>query len=132
MFAGVDRTLAVLEGEGIVLSVAERPEVTLTRSSEPFAFPADQPTSARLVAGPILDFNVMSRRGRVSHRVERIVQGAWVSDADAAVVFCSAGSARISSGREEATLHAHDAAILDVPFKVEDGAEIFLVTLERV
>ena len=30
-FAGVDRTLAVLEGEGIVLSVEGRPEESVTR-----------------------------------------------------------------------------------------------------
>ena len=134
IFAGVDRTLAVLEGEGIALSVADRPEVTLTRSSEPFAFPADQPTSARLIAGPILDFNVMSRRGRVRHRVERTRVGADVPHGSMAIVFCSAGSARISSGGEEATLQAHDVAILDASFVIEDAgaAELFLVALEQV
>ena len=134
IFAGVDRTLAVLEGEGIALSVADRPEVTLTRSSEPFAFPADQPTSARLIAGPILDFNVMSRRGRVGYRVERTRVGADVPHGSTDVVFCSAGRARISSGGEEATLQAHDVAILDASFVIEDAgaAELFLVALEQV
>lgn len=132
-FPGVDRTLAVLEGEGIVLSVGERPPVTLTRASEPFAFAADAPTSARLVSGPILDFNVMSRRGRVRHRVERAAEAAHVPAGGVLVVFCATGGARISSGNHEAALGAHDAAILDRGLAIEHagGAELFLVRFDR-
>ena len=71
-FAGIDRTLSVLEGEGIVLDVAGQPAARLTPASAPFAFPADLPTSAALIAGPITDLNVMTRRGRMRHRVERL------------------------------------------------------------
>ena len=71
-FAGIDRTLSVLEGEGIVLDVAGRPAVRLTPVSAPFAFPADLPTSAALIGGPITDLNVMTRRGRTLHSVERV------------------------------------------------------------
>ncbi|WP_137929819.1 HutD/Ves family protein [Mesorhizobium comanense] len=71
-FAGIDRTLSVLQGEGIVLDVAGRPPARLTASSPPFSFPADLPTSAALVAGPITDLNVMTRRGRMLHSVERL------------------------------------------------------------
>ncbi|MBN9218552.1 MAG: HutD family protein [Mesorhizobium sp.] len=71
-FAGIDRTLSVLEGEGIVLDVAGQPPARLTASSAPFSFPADLPTSAALIAGPITDLNVMTRRGRVLHSVERL------------------------------------------------------------
>ena len=43
LFPGVDRTLAVLEGEGIVLSVeGQAGRSTLTRDSPPLAFPADR------------------------------------------------------------------------------------------
>jgi uncharacterized protein len=134
LFPGIERTLAVLEGEGIVLSIGDRPELTLTRGSAPFAFPADQPISARLIAGPILDFNVMSRRGRISHLVERVAWSADVPPAGTAVVFCASGSARISSAGEERTLRAHDAAILDARFAIEEagGAELFRVALEPV
>ncbi|BCG81059.1 HutD/Ves family protein [Mesorhizobium sp. 113-3-3] len=71
-FAGIDRTLSVLEGEGIVLDVAGRPAARLTPVSAPFAFPADLPTSAALIGGPITDLNVMTRRGRTLHSVERV------------------------------------------------------------
>ncbi|QKD04397.1 HutD/Ves family protein [Mesorhizobium loti] len=71
-FAGIDRTLSVLEGEGIVLDVAGQPSARLTPASAPFAFPADLPTSAALIVGPITDLNVMTRRGRMLHSVERL------------------------------------------------------------
>jgi environmental stress-induced protein Ves len=72
-FPGIDRTLSVLTGEGIELSVAGQPPVTLTQSSAPYSFPADQPTTARLINGPITDLNVMTRRGVKSHEVTRRV-----------------------------------------------------------
>ncbi|OYU85948.1 MAG: HutD-family protein [Bradyrhizobiaceae bacterium PARB1] len=70
-FAGIDRTLLVLEGNGIDLSVAGRPPARIDRETI-HSFPGDQPTSARLVDGAIVDLNVMSRRKTVRHDVKRI------------------------------------------------------------
>ncbi|MBZ9765024.1 HutD family protein [Mesorhizobium sp. CA8] len=70
-FAGIDRTLSVLEGEGIILDIAGRPPVRLTSASAPLAFPGDIPTGAALIGGPITDLNIMTRRGRMVHEVER-------------------------------------------------------------
>jgi environmental stress-induced protein Ves len=70
-FAGIDRTLSVLEGDGVVLDIAGRPPERLTADSAPFAFPGDVRTSAALIGGPITDLNVMTRRGRMAHEVER-------------------------------------------------------------
>src|SRR5687767_15094371 len=53
LFSGVDRTLSVLEGEGIVLDVEDHLPVTLTAASAPYSFPADAATNAELVGGPI-------------------------------------------------------------------------------
>ena len=61
-FPGVDRTLAILEGEGLVLRVANQNPVELTGRSEPLSFPADAPTTARLIAGPITDCEGHGRR----------------------------------------------------------------------
>ena len=75
-FAGIDRTLAVLEGQGIVLDVAGRETAQLTVASAPFSFAADVPTAAALMSGPITDLNVMTRRGRMTHTVERLTLSA--------------------------------------------------------
>ncbi|MDX8518080.1 HutD/Ves family protein [Mesorhizobium dulcispinae] len=71
-FAGIDRTLSVLEGEGIVLDIAGQPASRLTAASAPLSFPGDVPTGATLVGGPITDLNVMTRRSRMTHTVERL------------------------------------------------------------
>ncbi|MGX8007987.1 HutD/Ves family protein [Mesorhizobium sp. ORM8.1] len=75
-FPGVDRTLSVLEEEGIVLDIAGRPPARLTATSAPLSFPGDVPTGATLIGGPITDLNVMTRRGRTIHQVERLTPSA--------------------------------------------------------
>jgi len=75
-FAGIDRTLCVLEGQGIVLDIAGGAPAELTAASAPFSFPADVPTGAALISGPITDLNVMTRRGRMAHTVERLTVAA--------------------------------------------------------
>ena len=134
-FAGVDRTLAVLEGEGIALSVEGRPEERLTKASTPLVFAADQPTSARLVAGTITDLNAMTRRGFWTHRMEQqIVQGvAAIGDGgDIAIVFCASGYVAIPDGEESLTLSRHDAAIVDaLPLDASGNAELYVVRLVR-
>ena len=67
-FSGVDRTLTLLEGAGIVLDLAGA-ELRLDPGAPPLAFPGEAPVIARPVAGPILDLNVMTRRGRCQHAV---------------------------------------------------------------
>lgn len=73
VFPGIDRTLAVLTGEGMTLSIEGLGERLLTPASPPLAFPADAPTTARLPGGPITDLNVMTRRGVFRHSLTRHV-----------------------------------------------------------
>jgi uncharacterized protein len=67
VFPGIDRTLAVLTGDGMALSIEGVGDHLLTPVSPPLAFPADAPTTARLPGGPITDLNVMTRRGAFRH-----------------------------------------------------------------
>ncbi len=71
VFPGIDRTLAVLSGDGMALSIEGVGEKLLTPQSTPLAFPADAPTTARLTGGPITDLNVMTRRGVFRHTLAR-------------------------------------------------------------
>jgi environmental stress-induced protein Ves len=71
-FPGVDRTLAVLEGSGIRLSVAGREAVPLRRDTPPFGFSGDDPAEAELMGGAIEDLNVMTRRAGHRHRLSRL------------------------------------------------------------
>ena len=73
MFPGVDRTLALLDGAGIVLHMPGRGEVALAKGAHPVSFPGDIPVDATLGGGEILDLNVMTRRGRWRHQLSRVV-----------------------------------------------------------
>ncbi|WP_027057424.1 HutD/Ves family protein [Mesorhizobium loti] len=122
-FAGIERTLSVLEGEGIVLDIAGQPPARLTPVSAPFAFPADLPTSAALIAGPITDLNVMTRRGRMLHSVERLAISRPVDIAigvGSTLILCHKGEAvfpeagPIRLGPLDTLLLGPDAAVLRV------------------
>ncbi len=72
VFAGIDRTIAVLEGGGMQLTVDGRREPPLLMASAPFAFSGDAEVQADCLGGETLDLNVMSRRGVVVHRMTKI------------------------------------------------------------
>ena len=70
-FPGIDRTLAILEGEGLSLTV-DGFETELTEATAPFTFDGAATTAARLSGGPLLDLNLMSRRARCGHKMTRL------------------------------------------------------------
>jgi environmental stress-induced protein Ves len=135
-FPGIDRTLSILEGEGIILHVADRVPIGLTSASEPLPFPADVATGARLIAGPITDLNVMTRRSRVSHSVERLAVAdvvEFAAEADAMLVLCHQGQVRIG-GLDEKALGPLDTLIVDaslpsIRLTSDAPASIFVVRI---
>ena len=128
-FPGVDRTLTVLEGEGIELAVAGLAPARLGLRA-PFAFPGDVAASARFLGGAVTDFNVMTRRDRLAHRVEirRAAAGGTLGHAGAWAILALdplevAGTrlgrhdvALLAPG-ERAALPAQDAGFLLVSFE---------------
>lgn len=73
-FPGIDRTLAVLEGGPMRLSFGGA-EVAVTADGPPLSFPGEIPVHARLDAGPVLDLNIMTRRGAFSHQIVELSPG---------------------------------------------------------
>lgn len=67
-FTGIDRTLTLMTGTGLVLDFAGA-EILLDSGAPPLSFPGEAPVTGCPVDGPILDLNVMTRRGAVSHLV---------------------------------------------------------------
>ena len=70
-FPGVDRELAVLEGV-LRLSIHGRDAVSVGPQSPSVHFPGDVPTSGEPQDGPVMDLNVMTRRGKFSSRMTRL------------------------------------------------------------
>ncbi|RYX99159.1 MAG: HutD family protein [Bradyrhizobiaceae bacterium] len=118
-FAAIDRTLLVLEGNGIDLSVAARAPVRVDRDTI-HSFPGDQPTAARLVAGPITDLNVMTRRDVLSHHVQRvriIRRHDYVIDTQT-IILVEHGQIDVISPTSTMLLDTHDAVIADPSVKM--------------
>ena len=108
VFAGIDRTIAVLEGDGMQLTVDGRREPPLVVASPPFAFSGDAQIQADCLGGETLDLNVMSRRGIIVHHMTKIAVSAAqthsVSCNTVAIVFRGDAVVEIDSMRSDVGL----------------------------
>jgi uncharacterized protein len=114
-FPDIDRTLAVVKGNGLALTIGSAPAVMLGCGSDPISFAGDVATSARLIAGEIIDLNVMTRRRRYDHRLlcMREAVSCNFESNDMTVVLSLNGSTTLTTERGGATLDHGDAAILE-------------------
>jgi len=110
-FAGIDRTLCVLTGQGIRLAFGDGEAVTLDATSAPFPFAADRAVDGVLVDGPIVDLNVMSRRGAWTHSVERLAGPGEHRIASEAILLLVAPEGGWTV--DDVALGAGDSALLD-------------------
>jgi environmental stress-induced protein Ves len=76
-FAGYERHILLLAGDGFVLRFAGGPACRLDRPLEPFTFDGGRPVDCELLGGPVRDLNLMVARGAAegSLRVLRIPAG---------------------------------------------------------
>ena len=136
-FAGIDRTLSILEGEGLLLSVGDARPVALRQASEPYGFAADTPTSAELIDGPVTDLNVMTRRDRYSHSVRRFaLDGETDISASAGenLLVCKSGVLTARTSETTAVLGAQDTLMFSgeaVRLSASRLAIVFLIELQR-
>lgn len=115
IFEGIDRTLAILSGDGIVLDVAGQPH-RLTMDAAPLAFPADAPASARLISGPVSDLNLMTRRGAYAHRLYRVTDAATLTPPGPAPdwrIILATAPARVQIDGQAVTLGPLDALLCE-------------------
>lgn len=70
-FDGVDRSIAVLDGDGIVLRLGDG-DHRLTPSADPFSFAGEEAVDATVIGGPTSDLNIMTRRSHFIHTMRRI------------------------------------------------------------
>jgi uncharacterized protein len=112
-FPGVERTLSVLEGQGIALSIEGMPAISLGKTRAPFNFDASLKTDAKLKDGAIVDLNVMSRKGAASHHCYRVLQGGTVTlGAKTTIVFSIVDDLIVDDGKQSLTLQTYDCAIV--------------------
>jgi uncharacterized protein len=95
LFPGYDRTITLIEGEGMRLEFDGAPAKLVDRPFAPFEFRGDWPCRCRLLGGPLRDFNLMVKRGAARAESEclrlpaapvaRTVAEGWL------LVYCAQG-----------------------------------------
>jgi environmental stress-induced protein Ves len=114
-FPGVDRTIMVIKGNGMVLSVAGRPPQRIDRCFAPYEFPGDAATECELIDGPIQDFNLMVNRALLSARTEvrKLSQGEDIPLIGGfCILYLLAGDAQLRLGASEERGSAGDTFLL--------------------
>jgi environmental stress-induced protein Ves len=136
LFPGVDRTLLVLDGPGFRLDIEGRRPVFVMQNSEPLTFPADVATFGWLRGGPVLDLNVMVRRGTYDHSVRRLgleEPHRLKMLADATLLFCDFGHAVVTQAERQVELAERDCLLLDrstTPLNLIPQPEADLIIIE--
>ena len=137
VFAGVDRVIVLLEGDGVRLQSAGGIHHRLDQALQPFAFPGEEALHCTLLGGPSQDFNVMTRRKALRAEVTVLqaatpfppaprglllaVRGHWQLHADGAAQECAAGQGLWWDGEAQGWLArplGDDAALLWVRLDV--------------
>jgi uncharacterized protein len=75
VFPGIDRTLCLVAGDGVVLEIDRRERFALHAGAPTIEFAGEAAVFATVGGGanPVsIDFNVMTRRSRCRHRFERV------------------------------------------------------------
>ncbi|NBN77617.1 HutD family protein [Microvirga tunisiensis] len=126
-FPGIDRTLALMTGAGIRLCLADGGEIRVDAPGAPARFDGEMACEGRLIDGPILDLNVMTRRARMTHRLSLVTldpagpaltlpAGEAAADGEegspaATALICHSGVAMVGTGAEQLDLRPRDVLI---------------------
>lgn len=138
-FAGVDRELVILSGEGLRLRFGDGEVRELHMPFQQHRFAGEREIAGELVNGPTTDFNLMWSRERFSADLwRRPLVGAMVVFAEPRsswLVHLLAGAARFADDSGLPALAAGDTAILqagDVRLRhvLDGGGEALLIRLQ--
>jgi environmental stress-induced protein Ves len=112
-FAGYERVITVLQGDGMTLSVdgqVTRPLLPI----DPFAFSGESQVSCTLLGGPIRDFNLIYAPQRYSARLQWLDgEQRLFSSAGTVLVFSVTEALTVKVGNSDAQLGRHDCLQFD-------------------
>jgi environmental stress-induced protein Ves len=115
VFEGVERVLVLLEGSGVELRGADGRVIhRLDTPLVPFAFSGNDEITSSLLAGPSVDFNVMTRRGAARADVRVVCAREELVTHPSGVLFAVRGRWTISAtGHEPIRFEAGDGCWWD-------------------
>ncbi|CAO3457540.1 HutD/Ves family protein [Azospirillum largimobile] len=127
-FPGYDRLIAVVEGDGMRLSVDGAPPVERHRLDPAFAFPGEAAVWCEPTAGPIRDVNLMLDRASATGTLTLLADPAgYRADGDVVLVHALAGCLSVTpdGGDTLPVPEGHSLLLRDGTARVEvpDGAE---------
>jgi hypothetical protein len=137
-FAGYDRSLLLLDGDGIELQDTPHAPTRLARRGECHRFPGELTLACRVLGGPTRDFNVMTRRGHLVHQAWlRPLLGPMVLLPEHEVrwfVHVLSGHAQAQHDSDAPRLDAGDSALSALtgepkPIVLTGGGEVVLVKI---
>jgi uncharacterized protein len=116
LFPGVDRTLVLLTGSGMRLAEDNGIEHVLDEPFEMASFAGEARIDASLAAGPTRDFNVMTRRARMSAsvRVQRGVMSLALPHA-VTLLHCAHGTLDVAIADQRYRLDIGDTLQIEGP-----------------
>jgi environmental stress-induced protein Ves len=94
LFPGIDRTLALVDGRGVLLEFDGERKAVLDAHNRICEFAGEARVDARLVDGPTVDFNLMTRRTVCRHQFGcRVLDGEseFAPRGDVTLLFMAAG-----------------------------------------
>jgi environmental stress-induced protein Ves len=109
-FAGVDRIITVVDGAGMEL-IVDGASHTIADPYEPYSFPGDAVTDCRLLSGPVVDLNVMTRRTRATAHVRVAREGFSVAPRTGVMVLVIALTGTAAVEESDVTLDRFDAVL---------------------
>ncbi|WP_317205413.1 HutD family protein [Janthinobacterium sp.] len=136
IFPGIDRSLALVAGEGVALTLDGARRIALSAANPLLWFPGEAQVHAE-VAAATTDFNVMTRRSRCRHQLERVTAPAELTRRSPTTLLFLAEGERVGvrGGAQAFTLQRYDALLLDAAdaphWRVDAaaGATLFVVDL---
>lgn len=113
-FAGIERSLLLLEGASVRLRIDGAPVIVLDAASPLLRFAGEAEVMA-YVSATTLDFNVMTRRARCRHALKQLQTPQQLVRASAATLLFAAGDGPVTvgNGRRQFVLQRHDSLLLD-------------------
>ena len=114
-FEGYDRTIALVTGAGMKLDFGARGSARVDKLMQPLAFSGEWAPGCELLGGPTEDFNVMTDRARIRHRVECVEAGPApraVTAAPTLAIFTPSGGKLVVDG-ETVQMAARDTVIAE-------------------
>ena len=107
-FAGYERVITVLQGDGMTLTVDGQDTRSLL-PLDPFAFSGESKVSCTLLGGPIRDFNLIYAPQRYAARLQWLSgEQRFFSSAGTVLVFSISETLEVKVGNSASQLGRHD------------------------